>query len=164
MYYVYKTMLCYLLPNLFFQLKGKEHATIEKPPNHRLFDTSPQSPILQCRLNAQNQKNASSSAPIFNLTIGNDIVHRLLGPHCDHDADLPPPVAPHPAAPGPADPAPLAPAATIYDLQCLTLLHTSHVPGPDMPLAQFCTHFKLSDMVFDKLHDNSYQDDVSYVS
>jgi hypothetical protein len=153
-------MLCYFLPsNQFFQLKGEEHATIEKPPNHRLFDTNQQSPILQRRLNNQNQKNTSesSTAPIFNLTIGNDIVHRFLGsqPPQAH-ADLPLPLAPQP--PHPAAPAPLAPAATIYDLQCPTLLHTSRLPGHDMPLAQFCTDFKLSDKVFEKLRDNGYQD------
>ena len=99
----------------------------------------------------QNQKNSSSTAPIFNLTIGNDIVHRLLGPH---SADLPLPHAPHLAAPGPA---PFAPATT-YDLQCPTVLHTSRLPGQDMPLNQFCTNFKLGDMVFEKLRDNGYQD------
>jgi hypothetical protein len=70
-------------------------------------------------------------------------------------ADLPPPPAPQPG--DPAAPAPLAPAPTIYDLQCPTLLHTSRVAGQDMPLAQFCTDFKLSDKVFEKLRDNGYQ-------
>lgn len=153
-WYVYTIILCYLPTSQFFQLKGEDHATVEKPPNHRLFDTtSLQSPVLQRRLNMQNQKNTSSTAPVFNLTIGNDIVNQLLG----HRADFPgpPPLAPHPAAPGPV---PLAPAATIYDLQCPTLLHTSRLPGQDMPLNQFCINFKLGDMVFEKLRDNGYQD------
>lgn len=149
-WYVYTIILCCSLStSQIFQLKGAEHATIEKPPNHRLFDTGLQSPILQRRLNMQNQKNTSSTAPIFNLTIGNDIVHQLLGPR---GTDLPP-LAPHPTAPQA-----LAPAAMIYDLQCPTLLHTSRLPGQDMSLSQFCINYKLGDMVFERLRDNGYQD------
>jgi hypothetical protein len=38
------------------------------------------------------------------------------------------------------------------------LLHLSHLPGQDMPLSQFCTDFKLSDVVLEKFCDKGYQD------
>jgi hypothetical protein len=128
------------------QLKGEAHATLEKPPNHKLFDGSQQlSPVLQRRLDAQNAKsNAPNapSAPVFNFTIGNELV------------DLFRPSRPAPA-PQHAPAAPLAPA---YDLQCPTLLHSSRSPGIDMPLTEFCMVYDLGPGLLEKFHDNSYKD------
>jgi hypothetical protein len=39
----------------------------------------------------------------------------------------------------------------------LTLLPTSHAPGIDMPLVEFCTLYDLSPGIFQKLIDNDYK-------
>jgi hypothetical protein len=56
------------------QLKGKEHTTLYKPLNHKLFD--PDKPVvslvLQKHLAAAGPSNAS--APVFNITLGNELV------------------------------------------------------------------------------------------
>jgi hypothetical protein len=43
-----------------------------------------------------------------------------------------------------------------YDLHCPTLLQLLRLPGEDMPLEQFCTQYKLSQAILDKLHEHSY--------
>ncbi|KAF5380154.1 hypothetical protein D9615_006147 [Tricholomella constricta] len=127
-------------------LKGEEHATLDKPPNHRMFDAaSIRSPVLQRRLDAQNQKNVPLPAPVFNLTIGDGVFDRFLGSR----SALPPPTLPL---------TPLAPAAAVYDLQCPTLLHPARLPGQDMSLTQFCAMFKLGDAVLEKFHENGYNE------
>jgi hypothetical protein len=135
------------------QLKGEECASLQKPPNHKLFDGPPQlSPVLQRRLDAQNAKsNAPNapSAPVFNFTIGNELVD-LFRP------SRPAPAPQHPLAPQPVPAAP--PAPTAYDLQCPTLLHPSRSPGIDMPLTEFCMVYDLGPSLLEKFHDNSYKD------
>ncbi|KAG6905939.1 hypothetical protein DXG01_016784 [Tephrocybe rancida] len=134
-------------------MKGEEHATEESPPNHRLFNlatTAPsRSPVLQCHINAQQNKNSPPTAPVFNLTIGSDITNRFF-----------PPAAQAPAPPTAAASSTLAPAAIInsnsYDLQCPTILQPSCAPGVAMPLAEFCNKYDLSNTVLQKLSDNSY--------
>ncbi|KAG6913283.1 hypothetical protein DXG01_008169 [Tephrocybe rancida] len=121
-------------------MKGKEHATEESPPNHHLFNlatTAPScSPVLQRRIDAQQNKNSPPTAPVFNLTIGT------------------------PAPPTAAASSTRAPAAIInsnsYDLQCPTILQPSCAPGVDMPLAEFCNKYDLSNTVLQKLSNNGY--------
>jgi hypothetical protein len=127
---------------------------LQAPPNHRLFTPSSTpriSPVLQCCLDTQNAKTlaqAVSTAPVFNFSIGKDIVELFR-----------PPV---PAAALPLTPSTPAVAAVIsthpptYDLQCPTLLQPSRLPGEDMPLPQFCAQYKLGTGILDKLLEHSY--------
>jgi hypothetical protein len=123
------------------QLKGDEHATLHKPPNHKLFDTTNQavSPVLQKRIAAQNTKTGSSNtSPIFNISLGNDIL----------DIFRPPP-PPNPI------PVPLS-APPVYNAPSSLLLHPSRVPGPDIPLSEFCEQYSLGPNILRKLQDNFY--------
>lgn len=129
-----------------FKLKGEEHATLQKPPNHKLFDiASIWSPILQRRLDSQNKPSPPPpAAPVFNLTIGNNIVD-MFRPMCTQ-------------SPCPAAVPALAPAANLsYDLQCPTLLPPSRLPGKDMSLTEFCAMFDLVETILEKLHENMYK-------
>jgi hypothetical protein len=63
-------------------MKGEDHASLEKPPNHRLFDAEhiAMSPVLKRRLDAQKATAvaaAPAAAPVFNFTIGNDLANLL---------------------------------------------------------------------------------------
>jgi len=46
---------------LHSQLKGEEHATLDKPPSHRLFDSNIISPVLWQRKEVQDAKKAATS-------------------------------------------------------------------------------------------------------
>ncbi|KAH7907681.1 hypothetical protein BJ138DRAFT_1014114, partial [Hygrophoropsis aurantiaca] len=124
-------------------LKGDDAATLHKPPNHKLFDLSavaPLSPVLQRRLDAQAAKtSAPIPAPVFNFTIGNEVLNLLRPPQLQ------------PAAPAIANPN--APA----DILCLTLLPPSRDAGPDMPLEKFCTEYDLDQSVYEKFKANSFK-------
>ena len=48
------------------------------------------------------------------------------------------------------------PIRTLYDLQCPTLLQENRAPGIDMPIAEFCDAFGLTDSIKDKLDKNKY--------
>ena len=48
------------------------------------------------------------------------------------------------------------PSRTLYDLQCPTLLQENRAPGIDMPIAEFCDAFGLTDGIKDKLIKNKY--------
>jgi hypothetical protein len=103
---------------------------------------APLSPVLQRRLDAQNAKAAPNSAPVFNFTIGNEVVE-LFRPPAPPQAIVPPnPALPH--------------VPVTYDLACPTLLHPSRMPGDDMPLAQFCAQYDLGPNVLNKLTENFY--------
>jgi hypothetical protein len=63
------------------QLKGEECVTIDRPPNHKLFDlNAPKlTPVLQHQLDAENAKNlkapaVAAPALVINFTIRKDIV------------------------------------------------------------------------------------------
>jgi hypothetical protein len=112
------------------KLKGEEHATLHKPPNHKLFDNNkPVSPVLQKRIAAQNASSLNS-APVFNLTLRNEF------------ADI---FCPH--APG---------VPTQHEQPSNSLLHLTQPPGTDAPLADFCVKYDLCDNILKKLQDNSY--------
>ncbi|KAG2344341.1 hypothetical protein BDR05DRAFT_1018672 [Suillus weaverae] len=55
-------------------LKDDRTATLEKPPHHKLFDVRKISPVLQRRKDSQNTQVPSPSAPVFNFTIGNEVL------------------------------------------------------------------------------------------
>ena len=129
---------------------------------------------MQRRIDAQNAKAPPpppSTAPIFNLSIGKEVVE-LFRPVAAAAA-VQDPVPPMPVYAGAAAPvyagaaapayAAAAPAYsstisthTSYDLDCLTLLQPSRLPGEDMPLAQFCAQYQLSDRILVTLLKHSY--------
>ena len=129
-------------------MKGEEHATLEKLPNHKLFaDKSILSPVLQRRKDAAAKNSGSTAAPpVFNITIGKDITDLfragpLHAPNANHAAQ---------ANSGPV-------SADLAIQKSLTLLPPSRNPGIDMPLADFCRLYDLSPGIFQKLTDNDYK-------
>ena len=111
-------ILCYL--------KEDESASVDKPPHHRLFDPVTRSPVLQCCLDAQNAKGpVTSSAPVFNITVGDGLIDLL-----------------RPARPAPPDafaPQMLAGPSIANNM----LLKPTNDIGPDMSISDFCTSFGL---------------------
>jgi hypothetical protein len=126
------------------QMKGEEFTTIRKPPNHKLFDMNNKeiSPVLQRRMANQAQSKATPSAPVFNITLGNEFANILR-----------PPVA----APAMMPPAQAIPPAPLYaEIPSSLLLHPSRLPGPEMDIAVFCQQFGLAAQTLEKLKDNCY--------
>jgi hypothetical protein len=138
-------------------MKDDEPATIDAPPNHRLFDANVDelSPVLRRRqeaLQAKANLPVVPAAPVINFTFGSDVIEQL-------DRFIRPPTVPA-YAPAPAAPAPAytpADAAGQYNLLCPTLIQAGRVPGHDMPIADFCVMFDLGDGITKKLLDNSYR-------
>ena len=118
------------------QLKGEETATLEKPPNHKLFDEAqvPLSPVLQRRLEKQNEKRNTvpSGSPTINFTLGNELVNLF-----------------HPQPP-------VAAAAPVPPYDHVALLHTSRSPGDDISIDEFCATYGLGEAILNKLQENSY--------
>jgi hypothetical protein len=144
---------CAYLPSVWVthvvasQLKGEEHATLHKPPNHKLFDTTNQniSPILQKHIAAQNAKaNPTNLAPVFNISVGNEVLDILRPPPPPVPAPVPIPVPPH--------------APQVYDAPCPLLLHPSRMPGLDISISEFCQQYDLGPNVLKKFQDNFYND------
>ncbi|KAF8173627.1 hypothetical protein BJ912DRAFT_802205, partial [Pholiota molesta] len=131
-------------------LKDDDSATLQKPPNHKLFDMkrTALSPALQRRLDNQNQKNTPlAQAPpppsVINFNVSKDI------------ADLFRHGSTAPAPPGPAPlPAPLA--ANYVPADCPFLLAPARSPGLDMPLSAFCILYELGDAILKRLEDNCF--------
>ena len=121
-------------------LKNDDSTTIEKPPNHCLFNSMIPvfSPVLQHCLDAQNTKPvATSSAPIFNISVG-DAVLNLFHPQL-------------------AIPEPLTPQLAAVPLnQNKMLLNPACDLGHDMSIAEFCEFFGLQHTVLQKLKKNAY--------
>jgi hypothetical protein len=145
----------------FKQMKGDEYATLEKPPNHKLFSIEKAilSPVLQRRKDAAAAKNTSGSAasapasPVFNITIGKDITDLfragVAGP--SHTPNATADSQPQ------AQAKPLSAPTHSTAHESLTLLPPSHAPGIDMSLADFCSLYDLSPGIFQKLIDNDYK-------
>jgi hypothetical protein len=137
------------------QLKGEESATLTKPPNHKLFDMkrTALSPVLQRRLDVQNQKNTPVAPPVFNFNIGNEVatLFRPLAPTA-LAAPTAPAAAPAPTAPTHATaPTPMTPA------DCPYLLSPLRYAGSDVSLNEFCTVYELGDAVLKRLEENCYK-------
>ena len=134
-------------------LKGPEHATVETPPSHRLFDPKKISPVLLQRkaaLDAQNAAASSSNSGLGNVTI-TDLV-ALLRPAA-------PAMPPYPYVQPQLAPLPITPASDM-------LLPSSHSIGLSAPLAAFCSQYNITDTVQKKLADEGYTDShlLQYVS
>ncbi|KAG2109730.1 uncharacterized protein F5147DRAFT_611886 [Suillus discolor] len=123
-------------------LKDDGMATVNKPPHHKLFNSRPSaiSPVLQRWLDTQNTKSSSSSAPVFNFTIRNEVID-FFRPQV-------------PAIPT----IPLAAAAAPSDPTCTYLLHPSRMQGTDMPLNKFCEEYDLGNTIHAKLAENAYKE------
>jgi hypothetical protein len=138
------------------QLKGPEEATIDTPPNHKLFDTKKVSPVLQQRKAALDAQNAaalsSSNSGIGNISIA-DLVALVRPPA--------PAMPPYPYMQQPP-PLPPLPATSTSDM----LLPPSLSIGPSMPLAAFCVKYNITEVVRTKLDDEGYTDAhlLQYVS
>lgn len=123
-------------------LKGTDCATLGKPPSHRLFDAVKQdgtiapeklSPVLQRRLATLEPKNSTPPGPVINVTLGNDILGlaRTAG-----SQNFPP---------------------HSIDNSNDLLLPANRLPGNDMPIVDFCTHYDLGDNILKKFQDNSFR-------
>ncbi|KAF8230738.1 hypothetical protein L208DRAFT_1176794, partial [Tricholoma matsutake] len=119
-------------------------ATLLKPPNHKLFDcwSSPVSPVLQCRLENARAVAAVPSAPVFNISIGKDVVD-LFRPSAT-------PIAPV------LLPAYMPQPVLNHDMS--NLLPHSRIPGPDMPLGKFCKRYNLGANVLARFTENFYKE------
>ncbi|KAG2154806.1 hypothetical protein DEU56DRAFT_751437 [Suillus clintonianus] len=122
-------------------LKDDGTATLEKPPHHKLFDVRKISPVLQRRLDSQNTKVPSPSTPVFNFTIGNEVLD-IFRPQL-------PAVAVAPAL-----------SSTLHssDSACTTFLHPSRAQGRDIPLDEFCTEYDLGNNIHVKFTENAYKE------
>ena len=129
------------------QMRGEEFATIDRPPNHPLFDdNSKLSPVLRKRL--ENSKNVNAVAgPTINFSIGKELVD-LLRPAA-------PVVAAQPIAPPPVYTAPRS--HNEYDLECPTILQINRKQGLDMTLDLFCAEYDLDDGIRDRFRENRYK-------
>jgi hypothetical protein len=139
------------------------------PPNHRLFDDqhTQLSPVLQRRLDAQNNKAAAvavaPAAPVFNFTIGKEVLDIFRPPaqeaapaHVGAAVAIPAPPYEEPQLPIQA---PKVPKPAIgYDLRCPTLLQPNRLPGPNMTMAVFCAQYNVRKETLDKFKKNFYTD------
>jgi hypothetical protein len=153
---------CYILPdnNAHFTLSHRHLSvwaaalaakppitTIEKPPNHKEFDglssnlLSDTAPLIQRRLAERNNAQAAPSAsntPTINFNVPNDFFSFLR------------------PATGPNLLLYAAPTDHVSNTIDAPLLSVSARPGPDLPLADFCAAFELSQDIHAKLADNGY--------
>jgi len=87
-------------------MKGEEHAMINTPPNHQLFDpdNAKLNPVLHRHAkNAKAQQQAvntpANTAPVINFTFGQEFADLLCGPGAVPAPNVPPPIYTAPAAP-----------------------------------------------------------------
>jgi hypothetical protein len=146
-------------------MKGDEYATLETPPNHRLFDpeNAKLNPVLRRRAEmAQGQQQAGAgAAPIINFSFGREFADMLRGRMNTPAANAEPPIytPPAPAQNVNAHPPMYAapPAPNAYDLACPTLLQVNRKPGIDMPLDAFCEQFELDDGIRNRFREHRYK-------
>jgi len=136
-------------------MRGEDFASIDQPPNHRLFDHDSDStkltPLLRKHLEdakAANKANAApNTAPTINFSIGKELMDFL-----------------RPAAPVPDPAEPLAPpvytaplSQKTFDIGCPTLLQNDRKIGLDMTLEAFCTTYDLDDAIRDRFKEHRYK-------
>ena len=132
------------------QLKGEEHATLEKPPSHRLFDSNILSPVLQQRKEAQEAKKAAASASTNSVGAAD-----ILTGFANLTTAL---RAPAPAPPAVALPYPFTPQAVgAPPALSLTLLPANRIAGLSLALEDFCSQYLVDDIVRQKLSDEGYK-------
>ena len=146
-------------------MKGDEHATLDTPPNHRLFDpeNAMLNPVLRKRAEmakGQQQQANAGAAPIINFSFGREFADLLRGPMNAPAAELPIYMPPGPAQNANAPPPPIytaPPAPNAYDLACPTLLQLNRKPGVDMPLDAFCEQYELDDGIRNRFKEHRYK-------
>jgi hypothetical protein len=137
-------------------MQGEDFASINQPPNHRLFDYNSDytklTPLLCQRLEDSKTANAASTgnaalAPTINFSIGKELVDLLRLPpplQVSADSQAPPIYTASPPQKG-------------FDIGCPTLLQTNGKAGPDMTLEVFCTTYVLDDAIRDSFKENCYK-------
>ena len=139
-------------------MRGEDFASIDHPPNHRLFDLDSDStkltPLLRKRLedakNAKTANAAPNTAPTINFSIGKELMD-FLRPA----APEPPVRVPVESLAPPMYTAPL-PQKT-FDISCPTLLQNNRKIGLDMTLEAFCTMYDLDDAIRDRFKEHRYK-------
>lgn len=121
------------------KMQGPDVATDTKPPNHRLFSTNGENGLglLSTLQRRQAQRISSvSNAPIIhnNVQFPPEIFALMRPPALQH-----------------------VPPAHSTGLSA-TLLPPDRTSGPDMPIADFCTTYKLGPSIAETLHKNGYVD------
>ncbi|KAJ7608830.1 hypothetical protein DFH06DRAFT_1017460, partial [Mycena polygramma] len=123
-------------------VKGTEYADDITPPNAKCFDgvnddaLGARSPLLQRRLEAQNQKKAGALAPIVpqvNINFPAEFLQVLR-----------PPVPPPALDPAPAPGHVRAPALAASSLTPM-LIPAGRMPGPKLTVEEFCQQHELGD-------------------
>jgi hypothetical protein len=124
-----------------FQLKNDGTATVEKLPNHKVFDTISAdnlallSPLQLRHLQAQKENAPAMTSPqIHNYISFPDNLFALLA----NKSNLP-----------------VAPPESCSTLSAM-LLPNEYQPGLTYSIEEFCTQFKLSNLILTKLKDNGY--------
>ena len=119
------------------------HATVDKPPNHHLFDAkkSSLSPVLQRCLDMQSKASAptQASAPVFNFMIGNELASLF-----------------HPQVPLPVPPATQSISAPFEENGLL--IPSGCATGLDMPIVCFCLAYQLDDSIAKKFVSHSLKE------
>ncbi|KAF8493764.1 hypothetical protein F5888DRAFT_1617725, partial [Russula emetica] len=116
-------------------LKGEDTATLETPPNHKLFNEQQVSPVLLRRLGAS--KNAAAPAPVVNFSLGNEISDLFHPIVCSSTSAL-------------------GPSHTPDHNSCYLLL-PSHTPGMDRPISEFCDLYALGPDILEKFASHLYK-------
>ena len=131
-----------LIQIIYAQLKGEDIATLETPPNHKLFNERQVSPVLQRRLDAS--KNAAATplapAPVVNISLGKDISDLFRPQAMAHSLTLDP-----------------GPSHTTPDQNTCYLLPPSRAPGMDMPISEFCELYSLGPDILERFASHMYK-------
>jgi hypothetical protein len=127
------------------QLKQDGTATIERPPNHKLFDgvinsdLTLKSPLQLRRLQAQAKENTPAIPQIHNhITFPDNLFGMMQG---------------HPATESLATPS----AGNVARPPLANmLLPNKHQPGPTYSIEQFCHKYELDEKIQARLRENGY--------
>lgn len=123
-------------------MKGVEHATINTPPAHRLFDPNLISPVLRMRKEAQDAKKATSS----NSINAADILAGIANIATVFRGPVAPPAAVQPSA-----------MSNDNSPPSLYLLPHNRGAGTLLGLEEFCIQYQVDSMVHQKLDDEGYK-------
>ena len=136
-------------------MRGEDFASIDQPPNHRLFDynsdTTKLTPLLCKRLeDAKTANTAPNTTPTINFSIRKELVDLLR----------PPPALQAAAASADSLTPPVYTAPLLqnsFDIDCPTLLQANRKPGSDMTLEVFCATYQLDDAIRDRFKEHRYK-------
>ncbi|KAJ2936270.1 hypothetical protein H1R20_g822, partial [Candolleomyces eurysporus] len=125
-------------------LRGPDTATIDHPPNHKLFDAvranAPKSALLQARLNATaKERQATATQPVVNVVLPNDMFGMINR--------------------GTQDQAGLAAVPTRHTgaIDSDSLIPFGQQSGERLSLSDFCTRYDLPSAILTRLEENAYR-------